>query len=81
MSSFGATLPVRIDRFMAARYQLVERAHPKSTYQVSPLTLTVFTSKRLLGRCKPDFLNLAEFHMLPDLQGIVVGLHGKPTFR
>ena len=38
-------------------------------------------SKRLLGRCEPDFPDLAELHMLLGLPEIVVGLHGKPTLR
>ena len=45
------------------------------------LSLTASASKRLLGRCEPDFPNLAEFHMLLGLPKIVLGLHGKPTFR
>ncbi len=38
-------------------------------------------SKRLLGRCEPDFSDLAELHMLLGLPEVVVVLHGKPTLR
>ena len=44
-----------------------------------PRRFTLSASKRLLGRCEPDFPDLAEFHMLLGLPEIVVGLHGKPT--
>jgi hypothetical protein len=52
-----------------------------SKHKEPPGRVTVFTLKRFLGRCEPDFPDLAEFHMLLGLPEIVVVLHGKPTLR
>ena len=38
-------------------------------------TFHYLRSKRLLGRCEPDFFDLAEFHTLPGLPEIMVGLN------
>ena len=46
-----------------------------------PRRFTLSASKRLLGRCEPDFPDLAEFHMLLGLPEIVVVLHSKPTLQ
>ena len=34
-----------------------------------------------LGRCKPDFADIAEIYALPGLPQIMAVLHGRPTLR